>query len=113
MRRCVRALGIALLAVIVANPLAAVCLCHQPHNPHARQHQCCDGDAHSDRTLQAVAACCQTERAERDATTLDAPEVTTTAVTCTPVDTTAGRVTASSLRLHAHATPPLVTVLRA
>jgi hypothetical protein len=75
MRRILRGLSVAMMAMALANPLAALCLCHQAQDPAAREHACCHEMAPTGQTVSGVPACCHTQQADHDAAKLDSPEI--------------------------------------
>jgi hypothetical protein len=113
MRQVLRMLSVALLAFAVANPLAAVCLCHQAQNPVAHEHSCCRQSAPAGPVLSDVLACCHTEQADHGVAQVDQPQVLSAPSLSSPMLLATDLHIGAALRARTPVPPFRVTVLRA
>jgi hypothetical protein len=112
MQRILRGLSVAVLALSVANPLAALCLCHQVQNPAAREHACCHEVAPTGQTFSGVPACCHTDQADHGAARLDSPQLALDSSMLAPRQVEPSRPATLTLLAHAFVPFHRLTVLR-
>jgi len=113
MWRSVRAIAVAMLAVAVLGTTPGVCLCHHgPDSPvdEAGSHSCCH---HGRLVIQASGQpCCQIERAQHNATSLEIVMIAPPAATVVPADARPSTPVLSQLACAAFDASPPGQILR-